>query len=158
MKAEGHKQPIQSLGEIGLENFATYMMNRITARYNATLRAQISDLGLTTLKMRALAVLSIIEAPLISELAVYSVAEKSTLSRALDALEDDDLIRRSADPDDSRAIRVRITSAGQEAFEDVWPLMFEAYQAMFAGIEEDERHAFIGTLKKMLRNTRIHDF
>ena len=122
------------------------------------MREQISDLGLTTLKMRALAVLSIMEAPLINELAVYAVAEKSTLSRALDSLEEDGLIQRSTDPDDSRASRVRVTSAGREAFEEVWPRMFEAYQDMFEGIDEDERHAFIGTLKKMLRNTRIHNF
>lgn len=158
MSGMDQKHPKQTLGEIGLENFATYLMNRIMARYNATLRARISSVGLNTAKMRTLAVLSIVEAPLIGELAVYSVIETSTLSRALDALEADGLVERSVDPTDSRATRINITAEGRRAFDDVWPDMFASYEAMFAGIEDEERHAFIGTLKKMLRNTRIHDF
>ena len=71
MKEKSRKSSTQTLGEIGLDNFATYLMNRIAARYNAQMSEQISNLGLNTLKMRALAVLSIIESPLISELAVY---------------------------------------------------------------------------------------
>jgi len=64
---------LPGLGEIGLGNFAPYLMNRIMGRYNASLRADLAGLGLTTPKMRALAVLSVIDAPLIRELAVYAV-------------------------------------------------------------------------------------
>jgi hypothetical protein len=38
-------------------------MNRIMGRYNASLRDEMAELGLTTPKMRALAVLSVIEGP-----------------------------------------------------------------------------------------------
>lgn len=158
MKDQDLQVPNQTLGEIGLDNFSTYLMNRIMARYNATLRERIGSLGLNTAKMRALAVLSIIEAPLISELAVYSIVEKSTLSRTLDALEANGLVVRKTDPNDSRAFRVSITPDGRRMFEKVWPDMFTAYEALFKGIDEAERHAFLGTLKKMLRNTRVHDF
>ena len=51
------------LGEIGLGNFAPYLMNRIIGRYNASLREEMADQGLSTPKMRALAVLSVIEGP-----------------------------------------------------------------------------------------------
>ena len=54
--------PLSRLGEIGLSNFAPYLMNRIMGRYNADLRQEMGKLGLTTPKMRALAVLS--DAPL----------------------------------------------------------------------------------------------
>ena len=74
------------LGEIGLDNFAPYLMNRIMGRYNASLRQEMSALGLTTPKMRSLAVLAIRDGLLIRELAVYAVVEQSTLSRALDGL------------------------------------------------------------------------
>lgn len=46
-------------------------MNRIMGRYNASLRTEMAELGLTTPKMRALAVLSVIDGPLIRELSVY---------------------------------------------------------------------------------------
>ena len=80
---------VQRLGEIGLENFPPYLMNRIMGRYNAALRDEMANLGLTTPKMRTLAVLSVIDGLLIRELAIYAVVEVSTLSRALDALERD---------------------------------------------------------------------
>ena len=53
------------LGEIGLSNFVPYLMNRIMGRYNADLREQTAAIGLTTPKMRTLAVLSVIDGLLI---------------------------------------------------------------------------------------------
>jgi DNA-binding MarR family transcriptional regulator len=147
-----------ALGEIGLGNFAPYLMNRIMGRYNASLRADLAGLGLTTPKMRALAVLSVIDAPLIGELAVYAVVEQSTLSRALDQLAGEGLIQRETDAGDSRAIRVHITEAGRAAFEAMWPQMAASYARMFQGIPDDERRAFVATLQKMLGNIRKHDF
>ncbi|MFY8146331.1 MAG: MarR family winged helix-turn-helix transcriptional regulator [Rhodobacter sp.] len=149
---------LPGLGEIGLGNFAPYLMNRIMGRYNASLRADLAGLGLSTPKMRALAVLSVIDAPLIRELAVYAVVEQSTLSRALDQLAGEGLIQRETDAGDSRATRVHITEAGRAAFEAMWPKMAAAYARMFQGIPEDERRAFVATLQKMLGNIRKHDF
>ncbi len=146
------------LGEIGLDNFAPYLMNRIMGRYNADLRQQTDTMGLTTPKMRALAVLSVVDGLLIRELAVYAVVELSTLSRALDQLETKALLRRAPDSTDNRATRVYITPAGREAFETHWPAMARAYEAMFENIPDSERHAFVSTLQKILGNIRIHDF
>ncbi|RGP36536.1 MarR family winged helix-turn-helix transcriptional regulator [Pseudotabrizicola alkalilacus] len=145
------------LGEIGLTNFAPYLMNRIMGRYNASLRDEMVGLGLTTPKMRALAVLSVIEGPLIRELAVYSVVEQSTLSRALDQLATEGLIRRETDAVDSRATRIFITEAGRAAFETLWPHMSEAHARMFRGVSAEEQRAFVGTLQKMLTNIRKHE-
>jgi DNA-binding MarR family transcriptional regulator len=145
------------LGEIGLTNFAPYLMNRIMGRYNASLRAEMAGLGLTTPKMRALAVLSVVEGPLIRELAVYTVTDPSTLSRALDQLQAEGLIRREVDASDSRAVRVFINDPGRIVFETLWPQMATAQARMFRGIPEDERRAFVGTLQKMLTNIRKHE-
>ncbi len=150
--------PVQPrLGEIGLGNFAPYLMNRIMGRYNASLRAEMADLGLTTPKMRVLAVLSVVEGPLIRELSVLTVVEQSTLSRALDQLQAEALIRREVDAADSRAVRVFISEAGRATFEALWPHMAAAQARMFRGVPDDERRAFVGTLQKMLHNIRKHE-
>jgi DNA-binding MarR family transcriptional regulator len=151
------KPKLPRFGEIGLGNYAPYLMNRIMGRYNASLRDDIAGLGLTTPKMRALAVLSLVDAPLIGELAVLTVIEQSTLSRALDQLQADGLIRRVTDVNDSRAVRVLITEQGREAFDHIWPKMAEANEHMFRDINQDERRAFVATLQKMLVNIRVHD-
>ncbi len=149
--------PAQRLGEIGLTNFAPYLMNRIMGRYNASLRDEMGEMGLTTPKMRSLAVLSVIDGPLIRELAVLTVTDPSTLSRSLDQLQADGMIRREVDSADSRAVRVFVTDAGRSAFEQLWPHMAVAHARMFRGIPEDERRAFVGTLQKMLTNIRRHE-
>lgn len=158
MKDQPDQKPkLPRFGEIGLSNYAPYLMNRIMGRYNASLRDDIASLGLTTPKMRALAVLSLVDAPLIGELAVLTVIEQSTLSRALDQLQADGLIRRATDANDSRAVRVLITEQGREAFDRIWPEMAEANEHMFRNINQDERRAFVATLQKMLANIRVHN-
>ncbi len=148
----------QRLGEIGLNNFAPYLMNRILGRYNSTISEQLTPSGLTTPKLRILAVLSVLDGIQSRELAVYSVIKQSTLSRALDALESEGLVRRKDDPKDSRAARIFITEEGRTAFEAIWPVMAGAYGQMFKGIGDEEHQAFVATLQKILTNIRKHDF
>lgn len=148
------KDNLPRLGEIGLANYPPYLMNRIMWRYNAAIRAEMGKLGLTTPKMRALAVLSVMDGQLIGQLAIHAIAEQSTLSRALDALQAEGLVRREVDASDSRAVRVFITEAGRGAFETLWPHMAETYQAIFRGIAPDELRSFVATLQKIHANTQ----
>lgn len=151
-------QDIEQLGKIGLNHFAPYLMNRIMGRYNASLRDEMSDFGLTVPKMRVMAILAVMDGLLIGELVVYAVVEYSTLSRTLDGMEKDGLVRRTPDPNDQRATRIHLTDAGRETFQKLWPSMAGAHEQMFQGIEDDEHRAFVGTLTKILKNIRKHDF
>lgn len=146
------------LAAIGLQNYPPYLMNRIMGRYNAALREEMAALGLTTPKMRALAVLSVHDGLQIRDLAVYTVSDPSTLSRALDALEAEALVRRAPDEGDARAVRVHLTPAGAEAFARLWPTMRASLERMFAGVTPAERAAFVATLGRILANLRKHDF
>ena len=128
---------MQRLNEIGLENFAPYLMNRVMGRYNAALAEEMAALGLTTPQMRSLAVLSVIDGILIRELAVYAVVQQSTLSRALEALAQNGLIRRERHEQDNRATRVFLTDEGREAYDRLWPHMSLASDAMFKGVSRD---------------------
>jgi DNA-binding MarR family transcriptional regulator len=148
----------QDLGELGLENFPPYLMNRIMGRYNAALAEEMAALGLTTPQMRSLAVLSVTDGILIRELAVYAVVQQSTLSRALDALAQGGLIRRETDAQDSRATRVFLTDQGRKAYERLWPQMTKASDAMFKGVSDSQQRAFVATLQTVLRNIRKHNF
>ena len=143
---------------MGLENFAPYLMNRIIGRYNAALSSEMTKIGLTTPQIRSLAVLSLIDGILICELAVYANVQQSTLTRALEALDKTGLIRRVQDENESRATRLFITDAGREVYERLWPHMSKASDAMFKGINDTERRAFVASLQTILRNIRKHDF
>lgn len=146
----------ETLGEIGLDRFAPYLMNRAMGRWNAEIRDKLKAHGLTTHEMRALAVLSVRPCRTVHELAVYTVTEPSTMSRTLDALEARGLVRRVASQEDGRAREIALTGAGAAAFARFWPQMRAAHERLFAGIDEAEREAFVATLRRIVRNVRRH--
>src|SRR5215467_1137871 len=89
-----------TMGEIGLNHFAPYLMNRLMARWNVNMSEELREYDMTTAKMRALAVLSVSSPVTINELSVFAVTEQSTMSRTLDSLENQGYIRRQARPED----------------------------------------------------------
>jgi len=156
-KAKEQTAPRPTLGEIGINQFAPYLMNRIAARWNANMAEALKAHDMTTTKMRALAILSLSSSVTINELSVYTVIEQSTMGRTLDSLEEQGLIRRQPRPEDMRIRDVSITEEGRIAFERVWPTMYELFQQLFDGVEEEDYRIFIATLHRILRNVRKHD-
>ncbi|QOZ52560.1 MarR family winged helix-turn-helix transcriptional regulator [Bradyrhizobium sp. CCBAU 53338] len=149
--------PRPTLGEIGINHFAPYLINRIAARYNANMAEALKALGITTTDMRVLAILSLNSSITINELAVYTVTQQSTMSRTLDELEEQGLIRRIARPDDRRIRDVSITKKGRQAFEKIWPILYEQFRQLFDGVQEEEYRSFVNTLHQVLRNIRKHE-
>ena len=150
--------PPQALGEIGLFHFAPYLMNRIMGRYNAEVQVALRKLGLTTVKMRTLAVLSVVPGMTINELSVYAVTEQSTMSRTLESLEAAGLVRREERASDGRVREIYLTDEGRKTFEAAWPTMHAGYNEMLRGIDTAERTALVATLQKILTNVRRHEF
>ncbi len=146
-----------TMGEIGLNQFAPYLLNRVIARWNADLADDLKALDITTAKMRALAILSIRPSVTINELSVFAVTEQSTMSRTLDSLEEQGFIRRQPRPDDMRIRDVTITEEGRAAFEQLWPTMYDHLLQMFEGIDDEEYRNFISVLHRILRNIRKND-
>jgi DNA-binding MarR family transcriptional regulator len=126
---------IPSLGEIGLAHFVPYLLNRISACWNANLQEALKDLDMTTTKMRILAILSVMPGLTINELSVHAITEQSTMSRTLDALEEQNYIRRQARADDMRVREIYITEDGRLLFARIWPPMYEMYSHLFEGID-----------------------
>ena len=141
-----------TLGEIGINQFAPYLMNRIMANWNSGMAEALKAHELTTPMMRALAILSISSPVTINELSLFAVTEQSTMSRTLDQLEAQGLVRRQRRPEDMRIRDVSITEDGRAAFERVWPMMHARFQTLFDGLEEEEYRDFIATLHRILRN------
>lgn len=145
-----------SLGQIGLQQFAPYLINSVSLSWITHLSAELKAHDMTTAKMRALAMLSISSPLTINELSLYALTEQSTMSRTLDALEEQSLIVRKARPEDLRVRDVDITQAGRDAFAKVWPTMYDLLLKMLDGVDAKEYKAFTATLHKMIAN--IHKY
>ena len=154
----GPRPPGRTLGEIGLWQFAPYLMNRIMGRYNANVQSALKAHGLTTVKMRTLAILAVVPGLTINELSVYAVTEQSTMSRTLESLEAQGFVRRSERATDGRVREINLTDEGRALFETLWPIMHDGYSQMMDGIGDEEQQAFLSTLQKILNNVRQHDF
>lgn len=148
----------KDLAALGLSDFAPYLMNRIMHRYNQSLHAAISPLGLSVPKMRALAALAAHVKLTVNELAVYAVSEQSTMSRTVDQMERDGLILRSVSSDDNRVRFVSLTDAGIAAYQSVWPQMQAAETAMLVDLDPKTRALFLETLNKILKTVRVNEF
>ena len=153
-RLDADEPAIPSIGEIGLNHFAPYLLNRLSAQWNGELGALLKDLDISTTKFRALAVLTVASGITVNELAVFSVTEQSTMSRTLDALEDQDLIRRRPKPGDMRVREVFITDAGLSLFASIWPEIHALYARFFGGLDEAEFRGFVATLHKIIGNSR----
>jgi MarR family transcriptional regulator for hemolysin len=146
-----------SLGEIGLQQFAPYLINSVSLSWNTHLADALKAHDMTTTKMRALAILSIASPVTINELSLYALTEQSTMSRTLDALEEKGFILRRPRAEDLRVRDVEITQPGREAFAKVWPTMYDVLRKIFDGVDNQEYKALTATLHKMIQNIRKHD-
>ena len=156
LRAAGSAGLRPSLGQIGLQQFAPYLINSVSLSWTTHLTASLKAYDLTTTKMRALAILSIASPVTINELSLYALTEQSTMSRTLDALEEQGFIQRRPRTEDLRIRDVHITEPGRAAFANVWPEMYDLLVKMFEGVDNDEYNAFTATLRKMLANIRKH--
>ncbi len=145
-----------ALGEIGLQQFAPYLINAVSLSWTTQLAAALKAHDLTTPKMRALAILSIASPVTINELSLHALTEQSTMSRTLDALEEQGFIQRQPRPQDLRVRDVHLTQAGRAAFGRVWPQMYDLLLKFFDGVDSEEYNAFAATLHKVMANIRRH--
>jgi DNA-binding MarR family transcriptional regulator len=150
--ANGDRDAIPSIGEIGLNHFAPYLLNRVSARWNADMQEALKPFDLTTAKMRTLAVLSITPGMTANDLALHTITEQSTMSRILDAMEEQGLIESRPRREDLRVREVSLTDEGRRLFARFWPAMYRRYSDAFDGIGEAEYESFISVLHKMLHN------
>ena len=150
----GNGDAAPTIGEIGLNQFAPYLLNRLLSRWNGDVQDLLKGIDISTTKMRALAVLTVASGITVNELAVFAVTEQSTMSRTLDALEEDALIRRKAKAGDMRVREVFITDKGLTLFASFWPDIYALYGRFFEGVPDMEFRGFIATLHKVLRNVQ----
>ncbi len=141
----------------GLSQFAPYLMNRIMHRYNQSLLNEAAPLRLSVPKIRALVALAAHGELTVNALAIFAVAEQSTMSRTVDQMEKDGFIKRAVSKEDSRARVVSLTAALTAAYHDIWPMMEAAESEMLQGLDAADRAQFLKALNQILSNIRIND-
>ncbi len=141
-----------------LESLHSYLLNRISHRYNKSVHKALGAVGLTTISTRILVSLKLLGGLSVNQLCVHAIAEQPTMSRALDRLEAEGLVERFASEADSRVRMVRLTGAGERKYLEIWPVIAEQNQKMMKGISEEDQEISRRVLAQMLENIRVNKF
>ncbi|NIM00418.1 MAG: MarR family transcriptional regulator [Acidobacteria bacterium] len=122
----------------------------LVRRFSISERAEVSCCGLTVAQSATLATL-LAEGPLrLGTLGKRLGITASTLTRNVDRLEESGLVEREADPEDARAIRVRLTGAGRAAAARVARQEQEFAESVLARVPPGRRAELVRSLELLL--------
>lgn len=138
-----------------LDGFLPHLLNRIANQNNIDLGHALRPIGLTQQNWRVLLVLAAGDGRTISELGLYTVMPQSTLSRLIERMERDDLVRKAGQEDDGRCVRVFLTRKGRSYYDKAQSIAMRHFRRAVAGVPEADLMTTIETLQAILRNIRI---
>lgn len=87
-----------------------------------------------------------------TELARAAELNPGAMTRLIDKLVERGLVERHADPEDRRVVRIRISDAGQSIWRDIDQCGNRVRERAMAGMDDDQRVAFIRTLEQVRDN------
>lgn len=94
----------------------------------------------------------------IGELAEETLIEPSTLSRTIDRMEEEGLVKHGPGGADGRTVIVNITEPGRIFFNEILPVASAQYEWSIRGIPAKNLKLLQLTLKQMLANLRVSPF
>ncbi|MDO5641403.1 MAG: MarR family winged helix-turn-helix transcriptional regulator [Paracoccus sp. (in: a-proteobacteria)] len=136
----------------GLETMPSFLLNHIVHKYHQAVQAKLRSAGVSTLQMRIILSLEAHGRLSVGELCSYAIAEQPTMSRALDSLEAQGLVRREMSETDSRLRLITLTEAGRDIHASVYPVMAGVNAVMTEGMDAQARAAFLRQLDLVLGN------
>lgn len=86
----------------------------------------------------------------LNELAELLTLDKSTMSRTINKLVDDNLVIRESHSEDRRYITIRLTDKGIKIFKTIEGTMDKYYKNIFMSISEDKREQILDSLKLLI--------
>jgi DNA-binding MarR family transcriptional regulator len=138
--------------QFSLERYPFYLMAHVDFRYTIGMEAALGHHKFTRPKWRVLASLSMQDGLSIGEMAEITLFKLSTLSRVVERMESDGLVKRRQRPSDQRITEVHITDAGHEAFQEILAVSRRQYARATEGLSTEEVEQLCATLQKMLHN------
>ena len=117
-----------------LDRFLPFRLNRLAAEVSERLASLYAErFSLDVPQWRVLATLSIGECTA-QDIVASTRTHKSTISRAVQQLENRGLVERVVSEADKRAFLLRMTAKGHALFEDLKPVVLEYEEKMLANL------------------------
>lgn len=129
----------QEAGSLQLEGFLPYRLNLLATEVSQTLaRVYGKQFGISIPEWRVLATLGQFGVMTARDVGAHSRMHKTTVSRAVAALEKRQLIHRRANRSDMREAFLTLSEAGQLVYRDIVPMAKTFSEKLCEGISENE--------------------
>jgi len=131
------------------DTYLSYLLSRAAHQISTDFHQVVTEAGLRVPVWRVLACLWDRDGMGVTELADRTIFEQSRLTKMLDGMEADGLVRRETEPADRRRVRVRISAKGRAL---VTPLIERARQheaEVLADYAPEEIAALQSALRKL---------
>jgi DNA-binding MarR family transcriptional regulator len=145
------------LAKLDLFRFVPFRLNRLAAEVSAALSSEYRErYGLDIPEWRVLATLGFRnDACSAQYIAHCTRTHKSTISRAVTALMERQLIERVENADDRREFSLRMTRKGQTLYEELIPRLKRKEQQILSCLSTEERRAFELVLGKIEQHLEL---
>lgn len=149
--------PISGHGDKWLHNFVPYLMYRITNQLTRRIRSRLRKSGINITRWRVLSVLRAYGEISLGRVVELTVMEQSSVSRVVAQLELEGLVRRKVSKKDSRFVQVKLTPAGAQAFENIYPTAQMHQERALSGFSQKEIDTLKGFLHRIQDNIEAED-
>src|SRR3954447_24155544 len=145
-----HELP-RKLPALDLFRFAPFWLNRLAAEVSSALSSEYRErYGLDIPEWRVLATLGFRNEPCTAQYIAHCTrTHKSTISRAVTALLDRQLIARVENADDRREFALAMTRKGEALYEELIPRLKRREQEILSCLSAQERKDFAAALGKI---------
>ncbi|MBR9765593.1 MAG: winged helix-turn-helix transcriptional regulator [Rhodobacteraceae bacterium] len=136
-----------------LDEYAPFLLNAVALAWTRQIAGVFKeDFGLGVVEWRVMAILSAQPGVPANQICEMLRMDKSAISRSLHMLAERGNLDHDAPTGDLRRREWRLSARGQALFEDLLAVALEAEARMLRGVSEDERHAFLGVMRRFLAN------
>ncbi|WP_244222993.1 MarR family winged helix-turn-helix transcriptional regulator [Cupriavidus lacunae] len=135
-----------------LEKAIPFLMARAGSRMGNAFAKALKPFGLNLSEWRVCASLLYVPGQTLSELSLHASSDTSALSRIIDRLESQALVRREKSTTDGRSIRVVLTEKGQALALSIVPLAKRHESVLLTGFAPNEIKALRDMLLRLFEN------
>lgn len=132
-----------------------FLIDRNAYLFRLRVKETLARLGLDLTAEEALLVFTLHQTTSlrIGELAEITIRDTTTLTRLIEGLERKNCVKREPDPDDRRAVRVRLLAEGKRLFHVFHPELNRLRERIMEGVSEKEQAALLRSLRKIQQNS-----
>lgn len=138
-----------------LEGFLPYRLNLLATEVSQTLaRVYGKQFGISIPEWRVLATLGQFDVMTARDVGIHSRMHKTTVSRAVAALEKRQLIARRANRSDMREAFLALSEAGQAVYRDIVPMAKSFSESLCLGLSSEERETLDRLIARLSERVR----